>query len=473
MFRGFLVYVILFSLSNAVAEELSELSVFSRCYTHLTQRALPTTHPLRAQVKSGALKATDACLQILDSAKLRANEGTLINDNTESRMVLSTMNGFHRTWFPNDHIMKAIPFLEDFNGQPYIHDETEPGLHVTRTLFTDGVRFSEVVTGDSAMEALRTNGPSTYNAKLQQWNDASNGAMDLVAQLVQTGALVGVRRMVLNSTKQNLTTNSRDGTTVAGQTFGSPGKIRVHAALGGGVIGTPSYLLLNLGRPNMNASDGGMVMNRRWSRTVMSDLLCRELPALRLTDAAPFVQTNVTAKTPPFRKAGTCMSCHSTIDPMAATIRNLSYATSYYVLNMGTAHIRTWPTTQPAESGVVDEDANYFQRPTRGNLFYRSYDGSLISQSVNSLPELGQAIANTNDLYVCTAAKYFQFFTGMKVNLQDIGDPTNQALPAADKAYRDMVINWGLALKSNQSLRSLIQSILNSPVYRSSSMRGN
>ncbi len=477
----------LLALVNAFAQDnsqqpLSELALFNRCYAHLTQKALPLKHALKNQIKSGSMTALNACMQVLDSAKLiesGGSEGKLISDTNESRDVLLSLNDFHRTWFTNDHIVKAIGYLEDFNGQPYVHDEAEAGLHVTRALLTNGAKFSEIVTGNSAMEALRTNGPSLsdQNAplekKLTAWSSYATTAVKvpLNPPLVQTGELVGIRKLSLNPTRQNFVAIARNGTEVGGKQFNSPGSIRVNQAFGGGIIGTQSYLLLNLGRPNEKASDGGLVMNRRWSKTVMSDFLCRDLPAVRLSDATPLVQASITDQTPPFRKAGTCMSCHSTMDPLAGVIRNLSYTAVYYPLLLGTVHIRAWPTIQPAESGPVDLDSNYFQRPTRGALFYRSYDGSLKNDAVNSLSELGQVIASSNDLYVCTAAKYFRHFTGVKVNLQDEGDPSNSRLPASDKAYRDLVVNLGLELKKTQSLRTLIQSILSSSVYRKSSMR--
>ncbi|MEQ1666099.1 MAG: hypothetical protein ABL927_12070, partial [Bdellovibrionales bacterium] len=192
---------------------LSELALFNRCYAHLTQRSLPPSHPLRAQVKAGTLKATDACMQVFDGAQLNASQGNLVNNSEEAKQVLSTMNDFHRTWFPNDNIMRAILFLEDFNGQPYIHDEEEAGLHITRVLLTSGLKFSEIVTGNSAMEALRSNNPSNLGSKLNQWSTSGDGATRVPwnPPLVQTGTLLGIRPMVLNSEKINLTTNTRDG----------------------------------------------------------------------------------------------------------------------------------------------------------------------------------------------------------------------------------------------------------------------
>ncbi len=480
---GLLSYFLFSFALQVQAQNLTEVALFARCYSHITQKSLPLNHALKAQVKAGTLTAVDACMRVLDGAKLNASggaEGNLVSDTAEARDVLLTMNDFHRSWFPNDNIMRAIPYLEDFNGQPYVHDETEPGLHVTRVLLTDGLKFSEIVTGNSAMEALRSNGPSLYNQnapadkRLKQNSSSVAGSstiIDFNAPLVQTGQLLGVRRMTLNSAKQNLTTNSVSGSQVGSRYYNSPGPIRVNESRGAGIIGTPSYLLLNLGRANENASDGGLVMNRRWSQSVMKDILCRDLPAIRVSDAAPYVQNTSTPLTPSFRKAGTCMSCHATMDPLAGVVRNLSYAQNYYILYMGTVHIRVWPTTQGPETGPVDLDENFFQRPTRGNLLFRSYDGTLVNTPVNSFTELGTALAGSNDLYVCAASRYFRHFTGIRVNLQDQGDPANVPISAGEKVYRDLVIKLGQDLKSSQSLRSLIRAIISSDLYKKAAMR--
>jgi hypothetical protein len=217
-------------------------------------------------------------------------------------------------------------------------------------------------------------------------------------------------------------------------------------------------------------------MNRRWSRAVMSDLLCRNLPALRVADAVPFVQTNPTLTTPAFRTSRNCMACHATLDPMAAVIRNLSFVgVPERYGNPGdafaTMHVAQWPATLPREAGQVDQDLNFFKRPTWGKLQYRSYDGTFNKKEVSSLPQLGQALSETNDLYVCAASRYFRHFTGIQVGLQDLGDPSAPPLSKSEIAYRDEVIRLGLDLKVHKSLKTLVRKILELPVYRTRSMR--
>ncbi len=472
---------------------VSELALFNRCYAHITQNALPINHPLRADVVAGKITAVNACMSIFDSAKLNTsggNEGKLINDTAEGRAVLLGFNDFHRSWFPNDNLDKSMPD-EVYPRGAFIHDETEAALHLTRALFSDGVPYSSVVTGDSGMEALRSNGFSqkdrdlasySYDQlvamskfRLLMWSSSDPSSprtrIPMNAELLQTGELLGARRLKLNPNKQNFTVHSSGNIVMDDKNYPNPQDIPLHQSFGAGIIGTRSYLLLNIGRPNIHPSNGGVRMNRRWSKSVMSDLLCRDLPALRQSDAAPFVNRNPAANTPPFRNATSCMSCHSTMDPMAAVTRNISFMETMYGNFGGSMELTNWPVTMGAETGLVDDDVQFFRRPPNGKLFFRSYDGTLVDNALSSIPALGQAISQTKDLYVCAAAQYFQYFTGITANLRDLGDPATPPISSADLKYRNIVIQLGTNLKSNQSLRSLVHGIISSDLYRRSAMR--
>jgi hypothetical protein len=64
-------YIIIFTIFslNSHAEKLDENQLFYRCYTHLTGKKLKNTHSLRNDVKQGALKATEACVKILEKGQ--------------------------------------------------------------------------------------------------------------------------------------------------------------------------------------------------------------------------------------------------------------------------------------------------------------------------------------------------------------------------------------------------------------------
>lgn len=474
------------SLSQA---PLSELAIYNRCYAHLTQKDLPLKHPNIELIRAGTLKGVDACIQLLESAKLNSSgsrEGFLLNDNLESRLVLRTFNDLHRTWFPSDSLTQAIAFEDITYRTGLVIDETEPALHVTRVLLTAGMPFSTVVVGSESVEALRTNGPSLYDQNLSeivngvQLNykikhkasmDPAAVSVNLNPPLIQTGELIGVRRMSLNSSKENLTANTNF---IAPPGNILPGPLKINESSGGGIIGTKSYMMLNLGATSYRPPDGGIIMSRRWSKNLLNDLLCRGLPVVRSGDALPLVQTAITTATPSFRKTPSCVRCHSTIDPMAATARNVSFAWTTAPLFGGIHSLVKWPVSLPAENSVVDADKDYFKRPPNGRLFYRNYKGDLIDRPVSGIQDLGQALAETEDLYICTAAKYLEFFTGIKLSLSDPGDPDNSGpIDPANKVYGDYAIRLGKNLMSDQNLANLIKDILRSELYRKNSMRAS
>ena len=477
--------------------KLNAVQLFTRCYSHMTSTPPAPNEPLLLQVKAGSLSAMNACMKLFDEATLQSsgsNVGMLVNDTPEGRAVFQTFTHFNRTWFPSDDMNASTPDgFETTYRNAQLYDETEAAYHIDRALFTPGVNYSEIVTGTSPMEAIRTNGPSDYEttvadtlrfktATSQNFQGGQNASFaDLNAQLVQWGMPIGVRPMSANPTKMNQMVTDTAGIEIeaaSGQSYGpyvdTVAPQALNASLGGGIMGTQSYLLLNFGRATNTPSDGGLNMPRRWAKNVFHDLLCRNIPVMRLSDAASLVQTVTTAYTPPFRLASSCMQCHGTMDNMAKVVRNVSYLRSPVVL--GTADqtfvsMYVWPTTLSAETNPVDLDPTFFERPTNGTLMYRSYDGTLVTDNLTSIADLGAAFASSNDLYACAAAQYYQFFTGDGVNLQDIGDPNNPPLSQDELTYRQDVIQLGQTLKSTQSLRSLIQAIISLPIYQTRSMR--
>lgn len=484
---------------------LSSVALFNRCYAHLTRNRIPTNDPRLQQVASGALSPIDACMQVLNSANLISSgtyEGYLPgggNASGEATSVIRTFNDFHRSWFPSDTFTISVPDSEALPCSQYVYDTSEPALHLTRALLQSDVEYADIVTSDPVLESLRTSGLSGVNPPAQFYNpnnDPGLASLCNINQLngsfqpgqvsvsglspgqlpaAQNGTLFGVRPVTLNAMKQNAVVNGYT-TPMNGsnQAVGTVAPGAINQTFGGGVLGSPSFLMLNMGRPDLGSTDGGIKVSRRWAKAVLNNLLCRDVPALRSSDGALYVESKPTATTPPFRQAATCMQCHGSMDPMAYTVRNLSFAASsaYSATNWGIAMVvKVGQENSASETGLVDSDPLFYTRPTNGRLTYRSYDGTLINIPVHGLDELGEAISKTNDLYVCAASRYFEYFTGITVNLQDIGDPSLPPISEEDLQYRNQVIQMGLELKKSQSLQSLIQSILNSDVYKTTASR--
>jgi hypothetical protein len=363
---------------------------------------------------------------------------------SESRIVLTAFNDLHRTWFPADDSRTVLNAFACGGNNHLVIDQAEAALHFTRVMFGANIPFKEAFTSPIPMEAVRS-------------STVSGGT-------VQQGPLAGIRPLSSTEISKTITVQR------------TPTSVRYKESLGGGFLGTKSFLSLNLGATRLDqAWDGGISMPRRWAKAGIESALCRTLPILRKTDVVNWVNT---ASTIPFRRAAACMTCHTTMDSMAGVARNvsprqMSTSVGCSILPFGPIATVTQAKEAELDSGTVrpDSDANFSARPPTGRLIYRSFDGSLKDLHGSDLNDLMTELVNQDDIYVCAAKRYFEYFTGISVNLQDPGDTELTPLSAADIHYKNQVVQLGRSLRSNNSLRSLIQSILSLPVYAKPSQR--
>ncbi len=242
----------------------------------------------------------------------------------------------------------------------------------------------------------------------------------------------------------------------------------VNAHMGAGFIGSQTYLLMNNNKALGDLSvrtDGGMRSYRLWTKHVLEDALCLQLPALRSSDVLSTLRPNSEF---PWRSGIACMSCHETMDVGAGAIRNL-----YSIMSSdgnGTKPTRFFMKKSSSKPGQpypeLVPDPDFSDRPAQSVIKYRSYDGSLISIPVEGIQAFGEALANSQDFYACGAKRYFEWLTGVPVNLGDVTDPLYPvALTNSQKMYRSRVIELGKQLKQSQSVRELLRSIISSDTF--------
>ncbi len=466
-------------------EQLSGMRLFRRCHTHLTGTTPKRGSTLFNSVAKGEADPIDACLRILERTQLNS-QGLVTwiessnplkqpgsEETSTARAVLRTFNDFHRSWFPTDDFTNSIPQGVDYKGTQRIFDEQEPALYVTHALLGGNVPYSSITTASEGMEALRSNGSvSLENQQTVIGTKVVDGKVVPEYGMmqppnsenigVQTGELQGVRPISMSPAKAAAKLRFK---------VQPDREIPLQYHYGGGILGNIPYLMHTLGLPLDTGTDGGKTVARRHGRAVYKDLLCRDIPAIRELDAISFVQKNPTSSTPAFRTSANCMSCHASIDGLAGTTRHLHWT---YIGDWNNS-LGLYPSLPdyPAEAviGQVDQDPYFQRRPTTGRVVYRSFDGTLINAPVSNPQSAGELFAEKNDLYVCAAKKYFHYFTGIQVSLQDEGNPASVRLSEAEKSYRQTVIQLGLDLKSHQSLKKLVKSILELPLYQRRSQR--
>ena len=450
------------------AETLSEVALFYRCYYQITGVRVKTTDLLLDQVKKGSKTAISACLQVLNLAQLTSTpNSTLVNSSNDiAKKVLINFHRLHYSWFSS----KDFPVIS-WGGHNFdvkdLYDVTSPALYFTRALFKPGVPVKDVITTNDFLTPIRTlsspvQGPESGHTVADFiFSDAFSFAPKGELQGMQASAPA-----VINFPANPISKPYRPA-----------GNVNLNMTLGGGLLGTQPYLLLNIGSLSSIGTymtDGGLKMHRIWGRAVFKDLLCRDLPVVRVADVNSFVDPKSSI---PFRTSNACTKCHASHDRISGVIRGMKvlYVGDGDESKMGDkkrgGNFTTFhPVVKPPEtSWSASPDVDYYQRPTNGQLFFRDYLGNLIDQPISNVPDLGTKISDLDDFYICVAKRYYSYFTGIEIDNGDLGDPNHGLYPnAAETAHRDIVIKLGLKLKTSQNLTQLITDILNLELYKSS-----
>jgi hypothetical protein len=274
--------------------------------------------------------------------------------------------------------------------------------------------------------------------------------------------------------KQVVPASALSGLQARSYLHGNPQKVELTGSEGGGFIGNHNYLLTTFTEPDPRYTpNGAELTNRSWARAVLHDALCRDLPAVREADAEMFANPDSAV---PFRQVAGCTTCHASIDRQAGVIRGLRWSILATVGNdppvpdwYGLLGVRMLVPTAPLATDWPDSaDPNYGARPAYGHLYFRNYKGELVDRVIQSVEQLGAAIREQDDHYLCFAKRYYEYFLGISVDLGDPGDPSYRSPNKADAYHRAKVIDIGLRLKQHGSLRQVILDILGSAEYRKS-----
>jgi len=403
------------------------------------------------------------CFSLIDSVSIN-NEGQFQPKSKEALTLVRTMQRLHDSWFPR--------FNFNISTQDYpntdIYDANEMGYHFTWSLFKDEP-IRNVITKKRSFRGQRQASKEhryfidrnikgfrhlRVNDSHNRWkvggayeedDDEYQGPVTFwEPELVQFGNLFGLKKY-MNS--PNHIKRWLGGDTLK--------EYDIHEPKGGGVMGTVPYLLLNAGHSGKKM-DGGFLLHRRWSTAVLNDLMCRTLPLLTKNDAKKFVKKNSQIS---FRKKAVCMSCHATIDPMAAVLRNMeAFNSGNPGINYTIRNIYLHKTDSFHKGELPDSDQSFFRTKPRGSFLYKALSGQISHEKISSLNDLGRLIANTDDFYICAASRYLDFFTGKKIAIEQIDWSQNTSEVSLLKKL-------GQKLMKSQSLKVLIKEIISLPLY--------
>jgi hypothetical protein len=445
--------------------------------------------------------------------------------------VLNTFYDFHRTWFSSNNMDTIAGYnASEQNGTMDLYDATEPALAITYSVFGSGQKYSDTLTRSVGVRAIRSEDqavktrigwvashagrmisnsklyevspfvfrdPTTANTALGRNINKHVAVYTTAIPTIMPGDLVGIQPTSVSFTVPDISLIPLNGN-ATDKGVNNPGvnySYDFFKTFGGGVLGTPIYLLLNLGHPFNMRFNGQLKVPRRWSQQNMQTFLCASLPALRESDVLSFVDTTSSA---PFRNSSSCVMCHATLDPMAYTARNIvtGVGDTYRPTQDGdvtldpngvrinppaaysrdSAIVTSFKATLPSVSGWPTEPVpNFHMQTPTGRLRFRSMTGVLVDQAVTGISGLGTAMTQTDDYYTCAAKRYFEFMTGISVPLYDRTDPRNDALnrSLSQEAVQDrlFVEKLGKDLRSSGSVIDVIEEIMSSDYYNKENFR--
>lgn len=482
------------------SQNLSPRALYERCYAKLVRATPQTDDPFIPQIANGSMTGIQACQALVDLPVFNVNSRIPTDYSPEknqlAKSVLQSMNELHVSWFSNKQIVNSNNCLNQHTKA--VVDSLEPALFFTKALFDIDSDISSAVTGTQGLRALRSvNSPtkSVIDGRI-----LSDNIKEWSPLLVPNGELLGVR-----AAAAEVPPILRGFATELDATVYQLPPVDIRRSLGGGAIGSQGALMANMGMENDYANDLQHIA-RDWPKHFYKDYFCRDLPVIEPEDADPFVvcmtsgQANCTitptaAERPnvlPYRQRQSCTQCHASMDQLAGVVRNYRiYQTSSVRCNMqdkigSTVAVQPGPVTKTAYNNwPYVKKADYFKTANFGRVYFRGFgntidttiDPALVTNTrrrdlpVNNLNELGTVVAGEYDFYICQAKRYYQFFTGIDVDLSPKSAAQINTLSTDQKFYRGVVIDLGIKLKQHKDSRRLVKEILAKPEYRKKDFR--
>ena len=445
-----------------------EIKRIQKCYALFVQKRILKTDPLYQAVKNKEMTGTEACMELLSKADLDSKTGkikeTPPSEDGVGNRILSTFNNFHQRMLSNQDLTDST----NQAATTSLFDSYEPAYQFTYSIFKPGEKFSNLVTRDFHIKAIRYSAYGSDKRREPIKNALQQGSKNIghktwTPDLVPHGILIGFEE------------DKRTNSIVADKIFLSnsiqprenDGTVNTNKHFGSGVIGSQSYMHSIYGEPPSHY--------RAWSRSVISDLLCRKLPVLRTTDVNKLTREDSDFA---WRQGVSCMQCHETIDPLQATIRN-RMAVGTFINIPGITAPQYWFDQKITNNEILPYPEStsdqaykeYAKRPPIGKLKFRNYEGDLIEKDIGgtkgygNYQSLGQALQDTDDFYACGAKRYYYFLTGIDTNLEPIAYPYGFKPTPFEKKHRDHVIELGKKLRKGQNVKAILEEIIKSNTF--------
>lgn len=482
--------LIVFFCSQVSASEydLSELAFYNRCFSHLTRKTPPLNDPLLTRIINGTLRAQDACVSVLRSAQLQNNGLIKDRNNRVAKDVLNTFYAAHSHWFM-DSVLTGTSALNNMG----ISDPSIGSVYVTKALFDPNFKYQDIFDGAKSYEAVRAGSTpldgrydvdssrrvaSTAVISTDPNNDNYNHPLYVYGRLDRIPSTDPTQPDVYRTTGKPWTNmrlkphgdligfQDEPETTVSGTANAATTPRIYGGSRGGGILGNRDYIMRTLNLATIN-SDGGLIMPRRFGRSIFSDFTCRDLPVIPPSDTSVVKYIDTKASSIPFRTNQGCVSCHISMDQISSLLRSYS-STAVGInragANMGRVEVDRPATITSAFTWPTKSDPDYYKKTSNALFVYKTLDGNLIEQPVANFNALGNIFKQLDDVYLCAATRYFKHFTNIDYPVTIVKSPQYQ-----NDKNAVFIRHLGSELKRHQDPMKTVEAILLSDIYRHSS----
>ena len=315
-----------------------ELSLYKRCYEKFTNSPLPLNSIVISKIKKKKLKARDACLNLLRSATLQES-GKLKNPTQTGKKILNQFVNLNYHWLTHKRFRSFGKKCFKKGTEKFFSPDT-PSKTLVRSLLQENL----------GLPYAFQNGPHipSEGQWIQSW-------------------------------------------------YGQKEKFLSNRSFGGGILGSPEYLLLT-GQGELDfKSDQKFRMPRKFAWAFFKDFLCQDFPSL--PEIHPISYWDKSSPLP-FVSQKSCAHCHASMDPLAKLIDHIQYTSESN---------NCFNNERP--SGIFVQIPKFNQT----KLNYKNYKHKVFSLPISSLSDLGKTLSKQEQVFYCFGKRYYQWFLDKKL----------------------------------------------------------
>ena len=404
--------------------QYNDLEIYRKCYSLLSQSPLKSLNKEQAAriIKRGG---TLSCQNLLKTTTLEFSQK---KPSINAQNIISNMHSLHFSWFPSLHLYNIMDTWSTYD----LYDIDQEALYITRSLFNNKFNFLSIFEGENILKTKRISSTPKNEQFTVETSDEHFKFNILNSEFIQ-GSEDGLNKIWSpeNISRGKLidikSTEKSDYSNldyyVTSLLFPKTYKKTVPLIWndGGGILGLSTSLLFNFGRNLGERMDGARILPRRWTKNIIKNILCRDLPVITFEDAKSFVNNNSKIS---FNQKESCQTCHATMDNLAAMHRNKELVLSTDKADFQTLHLLPHNINRKHKLKIGEGRNDFYKSDNDGIFVYRDIFGKFYQHNVRNFKELGSLISDIPDAYYCISSKYFRYFTGFSFDIEKVTKKT-------------------------------------------------